>query len=80
MEPSSHHVPPTGFTIAARVNGAPPSIETLRNASKVKKPIHFPSGEKKGSNPPSVPTTGTGSYRSERRRTIRVPPSAPAET
>src|ERR1035438_5155599 len=37
-----------------RFTAAPPKTEIFRKESRLKKPIHCPSGEKKGSPPPSV--------------------------
>ena len=44
-----------------RVEGAPPPIATFLSLRSAKKPTHWPSGEKKGANPPSVPGIGLDS-------------------
>src|SRR6188472_3107523 len=56
--------------------GAPPVDGTLKICSRLKKPTHFPSGEKNGFWAPSVPASVSGSS-SETLLIIRIV-SAPA--
>jgi hypothetical protein len=46
--PSALQVPPREFVASQRVTAAPPAIEIFFSLSRVKKPIHWPSGEKNG--------------------------------
>src|SRR5688572_1934527 len=58
MEPSSLQTPPRGFEASQTVSAAPPASGTFLSKPFAKYAIHFPSGEKKGSDAPSVPSIG----------------------
>jgi hypothetical protein len=54
----SLQVPPRLSNTETSATGAPPSTETFFSVLAAKKPIHVPSGEKKGFDAPSVPGRG----------------------
>ena len=58
MESSSPQVAPNVAGAAASVVGAPPATGTFFSCPFAENPSHRPSGEKKGSLPPSVPGRG----------------------
>ena len=64
---SETQAPPRGSAASQIVDGAPPETGALRSLPRAKKPIHFPSGEKKGLRAPS--DSGT----SDRDETIQPP-------
>ena len=60
--------PRQASTASPSVTAVPPVTEIFFNFPPAKKPIHWPSGEKKGLAAPSVPGMGLASWVSMARR------------
>lgn len=65
---SSPQLAPRTLPTSATVVSAPPVIGTFMSPSRMRNPSHRPSGEKKGIDAPSVPSTSCASISSKRRR------------
>src|SRR5688500_20381933 len=61
MTPSRFHVPPVATEARQSVTGEPPSSPTFFNLPLAKNPTKRLSGDQKGSDAPSVPSTGFAS-------------------